>query len=278
MQRVREKAGGLSPAHRKIVDFFLTRPEEAVYATTTAVARELHVSEASVVRCCRALGFDGFRDFQRAFRSYSRAPLSRVSRIERVAGRRRPLARLIDDVMANDIANLRGTQQAVDHDLIRDVADTLWRARRIYVVAVRSTHSLGVFLHFALRLLGRDSRLVTPGIGDVAEQLVEVDRRDVALGISFERYARTTVDLFEACVARGATGVALTDKATSPLAARAKLILLSQTSYLTFVDSYVAPLSLVNAILTVMAVRHRGAATRSLGHMERIWVAMNTYQ
>ena len=277
MQRVRAKAGALSPAHRKIVDFFLTR-DEAVYATTTAVARELHVSEASVVRCCRALGFDGFRDFQRAFRSYSREPLSRVSRIERVAGRRRSLARLIDDVMANDIANLRGTQQVVDHDLIKNVADTLWRARRIYVVGVRSTHSLGIFLHFALRLLGRDSRLITPGIGDVAEQLVEVDRRDVAVGISFERYARTTVDLFEACLERGATGVALTDKATSPLAARAKLILLSQTSYLTFVDSFVAPLSLVNAILTVMAVRHRGAATRALGRMERIWVAMNTYQ
>ena len=277
MQRVRAKAGALSPAHRKIVDFFLTR-DEAVYATTTAVARELHVSEASVVRCCRALGFDGFRDFQRAFRSYSREPLSRVSRIERVAGRRRSLARLIDVVMANDIANLRGTQQVVDHDLIKNVADTLWRARRIYVVGVRSTHSLGIFLHFALRLLGRDSRLITPGIGDVAEQLVEVDRRDVAVGISFERYARTTVDLFEACLERGATGVALTDKATSPLAARAKLILLSQTSYLTFVDSFVAPLSLVNAILTVMAVRHRGAATRALGRMERIWVAMNTYQ
>jgi DNA-binding MurR/RpiR family transcriptional regulator len=201
-----------------------------------------------------------------------------VSRIELQAGQRRPLARLIDDVMINDTNNLRATHQALDHGLIVEVAETLWRARRVWVVGVRSAHSVAVFMHFALRLLGRDSRLVTPGIGDVPEQLVEVERRDVVLGISFERYARATVNLFEACLDRGATGVAITDKATSPMAARAKLILMCQTSYLTFVDSYVAPLSLANAILTVLAVRHRGATTRSLARMERMWLAMDTYQ
>lgn len=277
LQRVRERADALSPAQRRIVDFFLTRPREAVYATTTALARELEVSEASVVRCGRALGFKGFRDFQQAFRDYSQEPLTHVSRIERVAGKRRPLARLIDDVMVNDIGNLRATHQALDHGLILEVAEALWRARRVYVIAVRSAQAVAVFTHFALRLLGRDSRLITPGIGDVPEQLVEVDRRDVALAISFERYARATVDLFDACLARGATGIAMTDKPTSPLAARARLILMCRTSYLTFVDSYVAPLSLANAILTVLAVRHRAAATRALGRMERMWLAMKTY-
>jgi DNA-binding MurR/RpiR family transcriptional regulator len=278
LARVRARQAALPPQQRKIVDFVLRHPGEAVYATTTALARELGVSEASVVRSCRTLGYRGFRDFQAAFRQYSREPLSRVSRIRLVAGRRRPLARLIDDVMANDIANLRATHQGLDHGLIIEVAERLWRARAIHVVAVRSAHSLAVFLHFALRLLGRPSRLIAPGIGDVPEQLVDVGPGDVVVGISFERYARATIDLFDACVARGALGIAITDKATSPLARQARLLLMCQTSYLTFIDSYVAPFSLANAILTVLAVRRRRATTRALERMEEAWAAMSTYQ
>jgi DNA-binding MurR/RpiR family transcriptional regulator len=275
--RVEARHAELSPVQRKVLDFLLAHPHDAVYLTTTALGRELGVSEASVVRLCRTLGFDGFRDFQQAFRQYADQPLSRVSRIKVVAGRRRSLAQLADDVLVNDINNLRTTHASLDHGLLIEVAETLWKARRAYIVGVRSAHALAVFLHFALRLLGRDSRLLVPGIGDVPEQLVEVAPGDVAVGISFERYSRATIDLFEACVTRGATGIAITDTPTSPLAGRAKLVLRSQTSYLTFIDSYVAPFSLVNAVLTVLAVQRRRPATRSLERMEEAWRAMNTY-
>jgi DNA-binding MurR/RpiR family transcriptional regulator len=274
---VHARRAALSPAQRRIADFFLTRPEEAVYATTTGIARELGVSEASVVRCCRMLGFQGFRDFQAAFRREARDPLSRVSRVEIVAGKARPTAGLIDDVIGNDIENLRATQAQLDHGVIEQVAETLWGAREIYVVGARSAHSVAVFVHFGLRLLGRRSHLLTPGIGDVPEQIVDAGRGDVVLGISFERYARTTVELFEACVARGATGVGITDKPTSPLTDHAKVILMCRTDYLTFIDSYVAPFSLANAILSVLAVRQRRAATASLARMEETWERMGTY-
>lgn len=277
LERVQARHASLSPAQKKIIDFFLTHPDDAVFLTTTGLARELDVSEASAVRACRSLGFGGFKDFQAAFRDYSRQSMSRVSRIKLVAEKPRSLPQLIDDVMVNDIHNLQATHRSLDHDLLIRVADTLWRARCIYVVGMRSAHSLAVFLHFALRLLGRDSRLVTPGIGDVPEQLVEVTGDDVAFGISFERYAKATVELFDSCVARGATGIAITDKATSPLARNASLILMCQTSYLTFIDSYVAPFSLANAILTVLAVDRRQAATKSLARMEKAWQMMNTY-
>jgi DNA-binding MurR/RpiR family transcriptional regulator len=278
LARLHARRSDLSPLHRRIVDFFLTRPDEAVYATTTGIGRELGVSEASVVRCCRRLGFRGFRDFQGAFRQVAREPLSRVSRVELVAGKRRPMAALIDDVIGNDIENLRATQGQLDHGLIVQVAEMLWAARSIHVVGVRSAHSIAVFLHFALKLLGRRSHLLTPGMGDVPEQIVDVGRGDVVLGITFERYARTTVELFDACVARGAVGVAITDKPTSPLTDHAKVILMCRTHYLTFIDSYVAPLSLANAILSVLAVRRRRAATASLARMEEAWEMMSTYR
>jgi DNA-binding MurR/RpiR family transcriptional regulator len=279
LARIQARHPELSPLQRRIVDFFLNHPDEAVFFTTTAFARELHVSEASVVRLCRALGFEGFRDFRVAFQDYVREPLSRVSRIRMMGARARgSLSQLIDEVMNNDIRNLQATCRALDHGLVLDVADRLWRARRVYVLGMRSAHSVAVFLHFALRLLGRDSRLMTPGIGDLPEQLVEVDGRDVALGISFERYAKVSIELFEACLARGATGIALTDKPTSPLARKAAVVLMSQTHYLTFIDSYVAPFSLANAILTVLAVRQRAAATKSLARMEEVWRVMHTYQ
>ncbi len=126
-------------------------------------------------------------------------------------------------------------------------------------------------------MLGRDSRLMTPGIGDLPEQLVDVTRQDAAIGISFQRYARAIGDLFEACVGRGATGIAITDKPTAPIAGHAKLVLTCHTQYLTFIDSYVAPFSVANAILNVMAVQRRRAATRPLERLDTAWQQMNTY-
>ncbi len=277
LELIQTKHPSLSPVQKRILDFCLSHTDDAIFFTTTALARELNISPASVVRVCRALGFDGFRDFQAAFRRYAREPLSRVSRIKLVARRGSSLAKLVDDVMTNDVNNVRATHQALDRALLLRVAERLWQARRIYVLGVRSSHSLAVFLHFALRLLGRDSRLMTPGIGDLPEQLVDVTRQDVAIGISFERYARVIVDLFETCVGRGATGIAITDKLTSPLAQRAKLTLTCQTRYLTFIDSYVAPFSLANAILTVLAVQRRRTATKTLERLEAAWQRMDTY-
>lgn len=184
---------------------------------------------------------------------------------------------LIDDVIGNDINNLRATQQALNRGLLLQVAERLWTARRIYVLGVRSSHSLAVFLHFALRLLGRDSRLTIPGIGDVPEQLVGVTRQDAAIGISFHRYARVISDLFEACVSRGATGIAITDKLTAPIAGHARLVLTCHTQYLTFIDSYVAPFSVANAILNVMAVQRKRAATRALERLELAWQRTGAY-
>jgi len=209
------KHGSLSPVHKRILDFYLSHPDEAIFLTTTGLARELEVSPASVVRVCRALGFGGFRDFQSAFRRYARMTSSRASRVNLAARRGRSLAQLIDDVMGNDIENLRATQRALDPNLLLRVVERLWAARRIYVLGVRSSHSLAVFFHFALRLLGRDSHLLIPGIGDLPEQLVDVTRRDVAVGISFPRYASAIVDLFDACVSRGAVGIAITDQPIS---------------------------------------------------------------
>lgn len=278
LARVHARRADLSPAHRRIADFFLARPQEAVYATTTGIARELGVSEASVVRCCRTLGFQGFRDFQAALRRRAGPPLSRASRVEIVAGKGRPSAALIDEVISNDVDNLRATHAQLDHGVIEQVADTLWAARQVHVVGVRSAHALAIFIHFALRLLGRRSHLLVPGIGDVPEQIVDAGPGDAVLGITFERYARTTVELFAACVARGATGIAITDRPTSPLTDHAKVLLMCRTDYLTFIDSYVAPFSLANAVLSVLAVRHRRAATASLARMEEAWSRMGTYQ
>lgn len=277
LSRLQKHVADLTPVQKKIADFLLAHPDEAVYLSTTDCARELDVSEASVVRFARALGFGGYREFQAAFREYVHATTSRVSRVKHVAGRRRPLTKIIDEVFVNDIRNLESSRQAADYDLIIEVAEVLWRANAIYIVGIRSAHSLAVFLHFALRLIGRESHLVVPGIGDLPERLVEVERGDVVVGISFERYAKQAVDLFQACVNRGATGIAITDKATSPLVANARHALMCRTNYLTFIDSYVAPLSLLNAILTVMAVRYRRTALRALKRMEDVWRDTDTY-
>jgi DNA-binding MurR/RpiR family transcriptional regulator len=275
---IQRRYAALSPVHRRIADFVLSHEDEVVFFTTTALARELGVSEASIVRLARALGFKGFRQFQAGLRDYSRHRLPPVSRVKLAAGKRRSLSALVDEVLRNDLNNLQATHRALDHKLLIDAAESLWKARTIFVIGARTGHSLAVFLYFSLRMLGRNSRLLTPGAGDIPEQLVEIGPSDVAIGISFDRYARATVDLFDMCVRSGATGIAITDKATSPLAHGAAFTLMSHTRYLTFIDSFVGPISVINALLSVVAVRHRRSSVKSLARLERTWTEMKTYR
>ena len=174
------------------------------------------------------LGFGGFREFQSAFRQLARQPMSRVSRVRMVAGGAARWPTWPTRSSRTTSKTSRRTRRTLDQCLLLAAADRIWQARRLYLLGKRSAHSVALLLHFALRLLGRDSRLMTPGIGDLPGQLLEVSDRDVAVGISFERYAKISLELFDTCVDCGATGIAITDKASSPLTRKAALVIRCQ--------------------------------------------------
>jgi DNA-binding MurR/RpiR family transcriptional regulator len=273
--RIRRRAPTLSRGQRKVVDFFMGRCEHAVFLTSLGVAREVAVSEATVVRTARALGFRGYPQFRQAFRTYFLQRMSTVARVRLTA--RRKDTDIVASVLDTETSNLEATRLRLDPKTLARAVDLIGGARAVYVVGMRSAYSLAWLLHFSLTLILANSRVVTLGAADVSEQLGRVGPEDVVVGITFERYTRATVELFRGCLAKGARGIALTDKPTSPLAEGAAVVLEAQTRLSSFIDSWVAPTALINVLVTLVAAKRRRKVLRTLADHEDEWRRHRTY-
>ncbi len=277
MARIRRLLPTLSRGQRKVVDFFVTRCEQAVFLTSLDVAREVAVSEATVVRTARALGFHGYPELRDAFRTYFLQRMSTVARVKLAATPRRKDTDIVAEVMDTELANLEATRRRLDTKTLSGAAELIVGARSVYVIGMRSAYSLAWLLHFSLTLIRARSHLLTLGVADVPERLEGIDARDVVVGITFERYARATIELFRACLGRGARGIALTDKPTSPLAEGAEVVLEAQNRLSSFIDSYVAPTALIDVLVTLVAAKRRRTVLRALADREEAWRRHHTY-
>lgn len=277
VDRIRTVSRQLPPGQQKVVSFFVEHCDQAVFLTSLEVGGQVHVSEATVVRTARALGFTGYPEFRRAFQHYFVERMSTVTRVKLTAAPRRRESDIIDEVMRTELNNLESTRLRLDPKALSDAAEVLGRARHVYVIGMRSTYALAWLLHFSLTLILANSRLVTMGVADVSEQLEGIAARDAVVAISFERYTRATVELFRSALARGARGIALTDKPTSPLADGAAVVLEAQTRLSSFIDSYVAPTAVINALVTLVAAKRRRTVLRALAARENEWQRHRTY-
>jgi DNA-binding MurR/RpiR family transcriptional regulator len=200
-----------------------------------------------------------------------------VTRVRLTAAPRRSIADIIDGVMESDRKNLEATRVRLDDKALGRAAELMGSARTVYIIGLRSGYGLAWLLHFSLRLIRVPSQIVTLGVSDVTEQIEAVGEGDVVFALTFERYTRATVDLFTACVEKGARGIALTDKPTSPLATAADVVLEAPTRLGSFIDSFVAPTAVINVLLTLIAAKRRRKVLRALERREQDWRRARTY-
>lgn len=277
LARLRRVSPTLPRGQQQVVEFFLSHCEQAVFFTSTQVARAASVSEATVVRTARALGFGGYPPFRAAFQTYFVDRMSTVTRVRLTTARARKESDIIDEVMATDQRNLEATRLRLDHKNLVNAAELIARAPGVHVVGLRGAYGIAWLLHFSLMLISVKSHLITPGLGEMPEQLDHVQPRDAVVGITFWRYTRATVDVFRACLERGARGIALTDKLTSPLAEGAEVVLDADTRLSSFIDSAVAPTAMVNVLVTLVAARNRKRVLKALAEREENWQKQRIY-
>jgi DNA-binding MurR/RpiR family transcriptional regulator len=277
LERIRRVSPTLPRQQQQVVEYFLSHCDQAVFSTSTQVGRAVSVSEATVVRTARALGFGGYPQFRAAFQTYFVDRMSTVTRVRLTAARARKESDIIDEVMTTDLRNLEATRLRLDHKSLLSAAELIAKAPAVHVVGLRGAYGIAWLLHFSLMLISVKSHLITPGLGETPEHLDQVRPRDAVVGITFWRYTRTTVEVFRACMARGARGIALTDKLTSPLADGAEVVLDADTRLSSFIDSAVAPTTIVNVLVTLVAARNRKRVLKALAQREESWQRQRIY-
>lgn len=275
---IQSEMGGFSKGQKLIAHFILDSYDKAAFMTASKLGKTVNVSESTVVRFAAELGYEGYPAMQKALQEMIRNKLTSIQRIE-VSNDRIGDQDLLPLVMQSDIEKIRMTMEEVDREGFRQAVDSIASAKRIYILGVRSASAIASFLGFYFNLIFENVVLVhTNSVSEIFEQLLRVGEDDVVIGVSFPRYSRRTVSAMQFAKSRRATVVAITDSETSPLAAIADLPLLAKSDMASFVDSLVAPLSLVNALIVAIGRKKNEDLSRTFESLERIWDEYGVYE
>lgn len=259
----------LSKGQKRIAEYVLGSFDKAAFMTASKLSQKVGVSESTVVRFAVALGYEGYPELQRAMQEMIRSRLTSVQRIELADGIRQE--DVLQQVLRADMNNIRRTVEETNAAAFAEAVEILLSARRVYVVGLRSAAPLAQFLGYYLGFVLDGVVPVQPGVLDVREQVARIGHDDVLLGISFPRYSRRTLDAMRYASERGARCLAITDSPASPIGQIADCSLTAQSDMASFVDSLVAPLSVINALIVAVGLKRRSAVAEHLRIMEHLW-------
>ena len=276
--KIQSELPGFSKGQKQIARFILEHYDKAAFMTASRLGVTVGVSESTVVRFATELGYDGYPHLQRALQEMIRNKLTSVQRME-VAGDRMGGRDVLQTALHADTDMIRVTLDEIDRDAFQGAVDALMGAKRIYILGVRSSSALASFLGFYFNLLFENVTLVhTNSVSEIFEQVLRVGPGDVLFGISFPRYSKRTLSAMKYARDRGARVIALTDSQLSPLARVADHVLLARSDMASFVDSLVAPLSVINALIVAVGMSRRDEIEQTFNKLERIWEEYDVYE
>ena len=278
MNNIQNNLMKFSKGQRLIAKYIIEHYDKAAFLTASKLGATVGVSESTVVRFATELGYDGYPHLQRALQEMIRNKLTSVQRME-VTSDRMGDQDILRTVLTADIDKIRLTLNEIDQKSFEAVVDAILHAKNIYILGVRSSAALSSFIGFYFNLLFDNTHVLNAPTGsEIFEQLLRVGPGDVVLGISFPRYSKRTFKALEYSKKSGATVVALTDSRLSPLSQTADYTLLAKSDMASFVDSLVAPLSVVNALIVAIGMRKQEEISETFTRLEAIWDEYQVYE
>ena len=275
---LQEKNPTFSKGQRRIARYITESYDKAAFMTANRLGKNVGVSESTVVRFAVDLGFDGYPSMQKAMQEMVLNRLTSVQRIE-VANDRLGDQDVISMVIHSDIEKLRQTEETVDREEFSAAVNSILKAKRIYILGVRSVAPLATFLGHYLNYMFNNVHVVTGySTGEMFEKIVGVNSEDVVIAFSFPRYSASTTKAATYCRSAGATVIGFTDSTLSPLGQCCDHVLVAKSDMVSLVDSLVAPLSIVNALIVAIAARREKELSRTFENLERIWEEYHVYE
>ncbi|HWO95066.1 MAG TPA: MurR/RpiR family transcriptional regulator [Bacillus sp. (in: firmicutes)] len=267
---IAEKMGQMSKSHVKIAKYILENPNNVPFLTVEKLAKMAGVSDATVVRFATFLGYSGYPELQQYMQNSVQKQLTTTERLKMSTQVYDEEESGVYEVFQDDIANIKSTMEKLDLDAFNQAVECLLQAKRVYIVANRSAGALGVFLQYYLHIILNDVKLLQ-SVETTPERLYDLNKDDVVIGISFARYTKSTLQIFSFAKKKGAATIAITDNLLSPLIPYSDISLTASSQMPTFIDSFVAPLSLINALITFVGKEKQEDFYNRLEVLEEVW-------
>ena len=278
LERLEKESGSFSKGQRRIADYIRGNCDKAAFMTAGKLGQTVGVSESTVVRFASDRGYVGYPEMRRAIQETIRSRLTSLQRIE-VARATMDEGNILESVLMADMDKLHASLHACPRENFNAAVDAIAQANHVYIVGMRSSTCLASFLGFYLNLLLENVHIIQDTAqSEVYEQIMRIKNGDVFIGISYPRYSSRTVKAMSYAKANGATAVGITDGDSSPLAGLADILLYAKSDMISFLDSLVAPMSLINALIVAIGVRNRDRVSDIFKRLETIWVDYDVYE
>lgn len=273
-----QKVQSFSKGQKLLARYIMESYDKAAFMTASALGKTVGVSESTVVRFAVELGYDGYPSMQKAMQDMVLNRLTSVQRIgvasDRIGGQD-----VVSMVLNSDAEKLRKTAEILDRDEFRASVKSILQAKRIFVLGARSVAPLASFLGYYLNFMFNNVHVVTAsGASEMFEKLICAGADDVVIAFSFPRYSAATVKGAQYSRTTGAKVIAITDSRLSPLAQHCDHVLLAKSDMVSLVDSIVAPLSVINALLVALASGREQSLSKTFDTLEKVWEEYNVYE
>ena len=278
LNRINKNYSKMSKGQKLLATYITDNYDKAVFLTAAKMGEIVGVSESTVVRFAMSLGYKGYPEFQKALEELVRNKLNSVQRMDVTYGRISQ-SEILETVLKSDADKLKTTLEKIDHSAFELAVDTILSARNIYIVGIRSCAPLASFLSFYLNLMFDNVRLLqTNSSSEIFEQMVRINEDDVIIGISFPRYSMRTLKALEFANNRSAKVITITDSIHSPMNLYSSCNLIADSDMASIVDSLVAPLSVINALIVALCMKKQKEVAKTLTTLEEIWDEYQVYE
>ncbi|BEP29047.1 MurR/RpiR family transcriptional regulator [Helicovermis profundi] len=274
--RIEENYIRLSKGQKRIAEYILENYNKVAFMTASVLGDIVGVSESTVVRFANALGYDGYPKLQKGLQESIKTKLTTVQRFE-LSKENDPSENYIKKIMSYDINNIKKTIDMLDEDLIKKIGDSIHSAKRVYILGMRSSSVLANYLGFYLNFIREDVNIISIGVQDVFDYLFKIGEDDLLIAISFPRYAKQTFEIVNFAKSRKAKLVGLTDSELSPLYQLVDDCLIAKYNMNTFIDSLVAPMSLINALIISLSIENKDSVEKNFNDLENLWNEYKIY-
>lgn len=276
--RINECYGSLSKGQKILATYITDNYDKAVFLTAAKMGQVVGVSESTVVRFATHLGYKGYPEFQKALEEMVRNKLNSIQRMEVTYGRISQ-SHILETVLQSDQEKIKDTLEHIDEHAFELAVDTIIKAKHIYIVGIRSCAPLAAFMAFYFNLMFENVTLLqTNNSSELFEQMVRISKDDVIIGISFPRYSMRTLKAMEFANNRNAKVITLTDSVHSPMNLYSSCNLVARSDMASIVDSLVAPLSVINALIVALCMKKQGEVAKTLETLEDIWNEYQVYE
>ena len=265
----------MSKSHKRIAAYIQEHYDQAVFMTAAKLGEQLEISESTVVRFAAGIGFEGYPEFQKALAEFVKDKLNTVQKMDDLYGKKSQ-SEVINTVLNADIEKIQHTIEHLDVQAFDAAVETILQAKTVYIMGLRSNEPLAGFLHFYLNMIRENVVLLnTSSISETFEQMIRIGENDCFIGISFPRYSMRTLKAMEFANDRGAKVIAITDSVHSPMNLYSSCNLFARSDMVSIVDSLVAPLSVINALVVELCMKRQDEVRKNLEMLEDTW---NNYQ